>query len=118
LLAMLIAAMLTAHGVHLRQIRDAGWRREALVIADELLSSWFNNTPPDVPRDRIGRIDRPTSSWRWRTSTIERQSIGRLQYFLVRLEVAQYRDDAPPGPPMCILDVVVPVPREAEVGGR
>jgi len=67
LLGSVLVALLLARSEHERQWHAGRQRAEAVRVADELLTDWWDN-PGAIPREGRGEID-GHSGWTWRTTT-------------------------------------------------
>lgn len=116
LLASLLVGMVTAYSAHHRQGIRAHRKRHAAAAADKLLTQWFLDANPNVPRSGQGLLPGP-SPLIWRTEIVHRNVIETLPVEIVRLQIfsetALFRgqsgaENTPS--PLAQVDVMLPVP--------
>lgn len=115
LLATLLVGSLMAHGRHVRQVKRAKLRLEAVQGADRLLTEWFREVER-VPKSSRGPIA-GSPALAWRTESIPDVNTEPLAVEVVRLTVTAM-DAGPADPPLTHVDVLVPRPAAQDASGR
>ena len=111
LLSTLLVAVVMARGRYVHQSVSAERRLEAVEVADELLTQWWQD-PAAFPVDDSGTVN---EDMRWRTRQLSQQDLEDLGAMVVRLEL--FVDDRAPrdspgderDEPILVIDVLAPM---------
>jgi prepilin-type N-terminal cleavage/methylation domain-containing protein len=115
LLGTLLVTILMARQRYTRQWNLAVSKAEAVDVADQMLTQWWNN-PQTLPHEGRGDVA-GHSDLTWRTRTINSQEADALNARIVRLEVLprstpQGRAGRAQDMPLAVVDILLPKPEE------
>lgn len=109
LLATLLVGVLVATGRHLRQIRAADQRRQAIEIADGLLAQWLR----DPQRIHVPASGKSRDGFIWRTRELPSTQVLSLGLRIVRVEIMDEKDQGTEGQrPLAAVEIAIARPVE------
>ncbi len=93
LMAALVVSALTALSRYQSVLKDAGRKRQAIAVADDLLQRW-SDSPAGLPGSAAGTV--PTDpTLGWRTRVVAQRSVCGMPAEVIRLDVWEQRLDEP-----------------------
>lgn len=84
LLATLLVATILSYGAHIRQVRTAQQRLQAIELLDSMLVRWHE--AGEVPRGDEGVVEK-VSGWRWRSFELPSEDLKRYRSNRIRVEI-------------------------------
>ena len=112
LLATILMGILLTGVQYSRQAGDAERRIAASVVADQILSRWWEDLRK-FPRSGSGAAT-TDGTWYWRTRVLDEQQIEEVPFQIVRLEMLDGRGGKRGNPVALAVDVVLPQPPNEE----
>lgn len=117
LLASLLVGTMLAYGSHIRQVKAAQRRLEAIDIAEQMLVKWYESEEGVPPREEDVIVG--TDGWRWRTTPLLSTEPHPFRVRTIRFEIFDPSEGVEPVP-LVYVDLLAPEepePPAREQGG-